>query len=58
MGVVYDKMYSFKASDALIEQLDQLVKRGFYASRSEAIRAAIRDLIKKHRWMQEMMEAE
>jgi len=32
-----------------IEILDRLVRLGFYASRNEAIRAAIRDLIEYHR---------
>jgi Arc/MetJ-type ribon-helix-helix transcriptional regulator len=31
--------------DDWIRQVDQLVDRGFYASRAECIRAAIRDLL-------------
>ena len=41
------RMVSFKAPEALIELLDKLVEDGRYSSRSEAIRVAIRDLIKK-----------
>jgi len=32
----------------MLEELDELVRRGIYPSRSEAIRIAIRDLIMKH----------
>ena len=32
----------------LLEELDELVKRGIYPSRSEAIRIAIRDLLLRH----------
>jgi len=36
-----------KMADALIEGLDGLVKAGLYNSRSEAMRAAVRDLLIK-----------
>jgi len=32
----------------MLEELDELVKRGIYPSRSEAIRIAIRDLLLRH----------
>jgi len=33
---------------AMNERLEELVRRGYYPSKSEAIRCAIRDLLKKH----------
>jgi len=38
---------SVKMADALIEGLDELVKAGLYRSRSEAMRAAVRDLLRR-----------
>ncbi|RLG80963.1 MAG: CopG family transcriptional regulator [Thermoprotei archaeon] len=35
------------------EGLDELVKIGRYSSRSEVIRVAIRDLLKKELWIRE-----
>lgn len=40
------KLISFKGPRKQIEALDELVRLGIYASRSEAIRVAIRDLIR------------
>ena len=36
-----------KVTERLVMELDELVKQGWYASRSEAIRDAIRELVKK-----------
>lgn len=41
------KLISFKAPNTYLEGLDELVRSGVYSSRSEAIRIAIRDLLKK-----------
>jgi len=41
------KLISMKLPEALAEMLDDLVRMGLYPSRSAAIRAAVRDLIKK-----------
>jgi Arc/MetJ-type ribon-helix-helix transcriptional regulator len=41
------KLISFKAPSAFLEELDELVRSGVYSSRSEAIRTAIRDLLKR-----------
>jgi len=41
------KLVSFKAPDALMDLVDRLVEAGRYASRSEAIRAAILDLVRR-----------
>lgn len=40
------KLISFKAPNTVIAELDLLVRGGVYSSRSEAIRTAIRDLLK------------
>ena len=36
-----------KVTERLVMELDELVKQGWYASRSEAIRDAIRELVKR-----------
>ena len=36
-----------KVTERLVMELDELVKQGWYANRSEAIRAAIRELVKR-----------
>ncbi|MHA1973839.1 MAG: ribbon-helix-helix domain-containing protein [Candidatus Hodarchaeales archaeon] len=41
------KLISFKAPNAYLQGLDELVRSGVYSSRSEAIRIAIRDLLKR-----------
>ena len=41
------KVVVFKAPEAMIEFLDRLVEDGRYASKGEAIRAAITELMKK-----------
>ncbi|MBO3804110.1 MAG: type II toxin-antitoxin system ParD family antitoxin [Candidatus Brockarchaeota archaeon] len=41
------KVVTVKLPERLVNALDVLVKQGQYPNRSEAIRAAIRDLIKK-----------
>jgi len=41
------KLISFKAPNSYLEGLDELVRGGIYSSRSEAIRTAIRDLLKR-----------
>jgi Arc/MetJ-type ribon-helix-helix transcriptional regulator len=38
---------SVKMADVLIEGLDELVRAGLYRSRSEAMRAAVRDLLRR-----------
>ena len=36
-----------KVTPKLVNEIDELVKEGWYANRSEAIRDAVRDLVKK-----------
>ena len=44
-------MVTVKMPEVYIEGLDELVRIGRYSSRSEAIRIAIRDLLKKELWV-------
>jgi Arc/MetJ-type ribon-helix-helix transcriptional regulator len=40
------KVISLRLPDKLIEEIDELVSRGMYASRTEALREAARNLLK------------
>ena len=42
------KQIDFKIPESYLESLDELVDKGFYANRAEAMRTAIMDLLKKH----------
>ena len=44
------KLLSLKMPDALVEGMDELVRRRLYPSRSAVMRAAVRDLLKKELW--------
>lgn len=44
------KLVTVKLPEALIEGIDELVRTGMYPSRSAAIRAAVRDLLKRELW--------
>lgn len=43
-------MISVKLPEVYLEGIEELVKTGFYPNRSEAIRVAIRDLLKRELW--------
>jgi Arc/MetJ-type ribon-helix-helix transcriptional regulator len=43
-------LISIKLPNAYIDGLNELVKMGIYPSRSEAIRVAVRDMLKKELW--------
>jgi len=47
------KMISIYLPERYIEDLDILVKKKMYPSRSAAIRTAVRDLIRKELWLRE-----
>jgi Arc/MetJ-type ribon-helix-helix transcriptional regulator len=47
------KTVTFKIPEALIEGIDELVRSGMYPSRSAAIRAAVRDLLRRELWTRE-----
>ncbi|MGC1122411.1 MAG: ribbon-helix-helix domain-containing protein [Candidatus Methanofastidiosia archaeon] len=40
------KLVSVNLPDAYLDSLDELVSYGYYPNKSEAIRAAVRDMIK------------
>ncbi|WP_167827678.1 ribbon-helix-helix domain-containing protein [Pyrobaculum islandicum] len=42
-------LISFHVPQSYVEILDELVKMGFYPSRSEAIRAALRELLNRYK---------
>ncbi|MFX0108017.1 MAG: ribbon-helix-helix domain-containing protein [Candidatus Hodarchaeota archaeon] len=42
--------------EKIIEDIHKLVARGLYPNRSEAIRIAIRDLLKRELWEQNMSD--
>jgi Arc/MetJ-type ribon-helix-helix transcriptional regulator len=44
------RIITVKMPESYIEAIDELVRLGRYASRSEVIRAAIRELLKKELW--------
>ena len=44
------KLVTVKIPELYVEGLDTLVKQGRYASRSEVIRVAVRDLLRKELW--------
>jgi len=44
------KLVTVLLPEAYLEGLDELVRANMYPSRSAAIRAAIRDLLKKELW--------
>lgn len=44
------RIITVKIPESYLEGLEELVNIGRYSSRSEAIRAAIRDLLKKELW--------
>ena len=52
------KLISVKMPEALIEGMDELVRRGAYPSRSAVMRTAVRDLLKKELWITLSQEAE
>ena len=45
-----------KIPEIYLEGIDELVKLGRYSSRSEVIRTAIRDLLKKELWFSDKSE--
>jgi len=44
------RLISVKLPEVYLEGIEKLVKTGFYPNRSEAIRVAIRDLLKRELW--------
>jgi Arc/MetJ-type ribon-helix-helix transcriptional regulator len=44
------KLVNVKLPERLIDGLDELVKSGIYHSRSDAIREAVRNLLRRELW--------
>jgi len=44
------RLVTVKMPDTYLEGLDELVKLGRYSSRSEAIRIAVRELLRRELW--------
>ncbi len=47
------KLVTVKLPEKLIADVDQLVEAGIYHNRSDAIRAAVRDLLRRELWRPE-----
>jgi len=47
------KLVTVKLPERLVSDVDQLVKAGIYHNRSDAIRTAVRDLLKRELWRPE-----
>ena len=45
------ELITVKMSNIYVDGLDKLVESGMYPSRSEAIRVAIRDLLRRELWV-------
>ncbi|ACL11636.1 putative transcriptional regulator, CopG/Arc/MetJ family [Desulfurococcus amylolyticus 1221n] len=50
------RLITVKMPELYVEGIDELVRIGRYSSRSEVIRVAIRDLLKKELWIREASE--
>jgi len=44
------KLVTVKLPERLIDDVDQLVKAGVYHNRSDAIRSAVRELLRRELW--------
>jgi len=47
------RIVTVKMPESYIEAIDELVRLGRYSSRSEVIRAAVRELLKRELWSSE-----
>ncbi len=48
------KLIAVHLPDRIVSDIEELVNKGLYPNRSEAIRIAIRDLLKRELWDQNM----
>ena len=51
----YLKIISVKLPDGITKDIDKLIDLGVYTTRSEFIRRAVREQLKKERWYSEQM---
>jgi len=56
MRVQRMRLVTVKIPEIYLEGIDELVKLGRYSSRSEVIRTAIRDLLKRELWFSDKTE--
>ncbi len=52
------RLITVKMPEPYVEALDELVRKGRFTSRSEAIRIAIRELLRRELWIKEIEEEE
>ena len=52
------RLVTVKMPEAYVEAIDELVRKGRFTSRSEAIRVAIRELLRRELWVREIEEEE
>ncbi|UXD21327.1 CopG family transcriptional regulator [Ignicoccus pacificus DSM 13166] len=52
------RLVTVKMPEAYVEAIDELVRKGRFTSRSEAIRVAIRELLRKELWVREIPSSE
>ncbi len=52
------KLVTVKMPETYVEGLDELVRMGRYSTRSEAIRVAVRELLKRELWGVGVLEEE
>ena len=52
------RLITVKMPEPYVEALDELVRKGRFTSRSEAIRIAIRELLRRELWIKEVEEEE
>ena len=50
------RLVTVKMPEAYVEAIDELVRMGRFSNRSEAIRTAIRELLRRELWIKEMEE--
>lgn len=50
------RLVTVKMPEAYVEAIDELVRKGRFTSRSEAIRVAIRELLRRELWIREMYD--
>ena len=50
------RLVTVKMPEAYVEAIDELVRKGRFTSRSEAIRVAIRELLRRELWIREITD--
>jgi len=51
------KLVTIRPPEAILGEVDEIVKAGMYHSTSSAIRATVRDMLKKELWRTEEMHS-